>query len=192
MLQMRNTARSEPRHNPDNRLLTAGDRTFPIVRPSEPRFAAATATFALSLCKFGASTIDKRPSRLYHGGLAARGAGATPPARFCIGLSYMGGRPIHCCRGVELGEGGGGKRPILGGRPRSGSAAAARRHGRRHEEHRQEGEGDGLRGVSGGIPRFGGTCWRVTGPSLDEITTSIGVEVYVDHLGKRLVIATVF
>jgi len=43
-----------------------------------------------------------------------------------------------------------------------------------------------------GIPRFGGTCWRVTGPSLDEITTSIGVEVYVDHLGKRLVIATVF
>jgi hypothetical protein len=43
-----------------------------------------------------------------------------------------------------------------------------------------------------GIPRFGGTCWRVTGPSLDEITTSIGVEVYVDHLGKRMVIATVF
>jgi hypothetical protein len=43
-----------------------------------------------------------------------------------------------------------------------------------------------------GIARFGGTCWRVTGPSLDEITTSIGVEVYVDHLGKRMVIATVF
>jgi hypothetical protein len=43
-----------------------------------------------------------------------------------------------------------------------------------------------------GIPRFGGTCWRVTGPSLDEITTSIGVEVYVDHLGKRVVIVTVF
>ena len=43
-----------------------------------------------------------------------------------------------------------------------------------------------------GISRFGGTCWRVTGPSLDEITTSIGVEVYVDHLGKRMVIATVF
>jgi hypothetical protein len=43
-----------------------------------------------------------------------------------------------------------------------------------------------------GSPRFGGTCWRVTGPSLDEITTSIGVEVYVDHLGKRMVIAIVF
>jgi hypothetical protein len=43
-----------------------------------------------------------------------------------------------------------------------------------------------------GVPRFDGTCWRVTGPSLDEIATSIGVEVYIDHLGKRLVIVTVF
>ena len=43
-----------------------------------------------------------------------------------------------------------------------------------------------------GVPRFGGTCWRVTGPGLDEIATAIGVEVYVDHLGKRLVIVTVF
>ncbi len=43
-----------------------------------------------------------------------------------------------------------------------------------------------------GIPRFGGTCWRVTGPSLDEIATSVGIEVYVDHLGKRLVVVTVF
>ena len=102
----------------------------------------------------------------------------------------MRGRPIHCYPGVELGEGGTGKRAILGGRPRSGSAAAARRHGRRHEGHHQEGEG--LEAYREGIPRFGGTCWRVTGPSLDEITTSIGVEVYVDHLGKRLVIATVF
>jgi hypothetical protein len=42
------------------------------------------------------------------------------------------------------------------------------------------------------FPRFGGTCWRVTGPSLDEIATAIGVEVYVNHLGKRLVIVTVF
>ena len=43
-----------------------------------------------------------------------------------------------------------------------------------------------------GVPRFGGTCWRVTGRSLDEIATVIGVEVYVDHLGKRLIIVTVF
>lgn len=43
-----------------------------------------------------------------------------------------------------------------------------------------------------GVARFGGTCWRVTGPSLDEIPTAIGVEVYIDHLGKRLVIVTVF
>jgi hypothetical protein len=34
--------------------------------------------------------------------------------------------------------------------------------------------------------------WRVTGPSLDEIATAIGVEVYVDHLGKRLIVVTVF
>ena len=27
------------------------------------------------------------------------------------------------------------------------------------------------------VPSFGGTCWRVTGPSLDEIATAIGVEV---------------
>jgi hypothetical protein len=43
-----------------------------------------------------------------------------------------------------------------------------------------------------GVPRFGATCWRVTGPSLDEIATAIGVEIYVDHLGKRLVVVTVF
>jgi hypothetical protein len=43
-----------------------------------------------------------------------------------------------------------------------------------------------------GTPRFGGTCWRMTGPSLDEIETALGVEVYVDHLGKRLVVVTVF
>jgi hypothetical protein len=43
-----------------------------------------------------------------------------------------------------------------------------------------------------GIPRFSGTCWRMAGPSLDEITTAIGVEVYVDHLGKRLIVVTVF
>jgi hypothetical protein len=50
----------------------------------------------------------------------------------------------------------------------------------------------GCEAHAGGIPRFGGTCWRVTGPSLDEIATAIGVEVYVDHLGKRLIVVTVF
>jgi hypothetical protein len=50
----------------------------------------------------------------------------------------------------------------------------------------------GCEAYAGGVPRFGGTCWRVTGPSLDEIATAIGVEVYVDHLGKRLIIVTVF
>jgi hypothetical protein len=43
-----------------------------------------------------------------------------------------------------------------------------------------------------GVPRFGGTCWRVMGPSLDEIPTALGVEVHMDHLGKRVVILTVF
>jgi hypothetical protein len=50
----------------------------------------------------------------------------------------------------------------------------------------------GCEAYTGGVPRFGGTCWRVTGPSLDEVATAIGVEVYVDHLGKRLIIVTVF
>jgi hypothetical protein len=49
----------------------------------------------------------------------------------------------------------------------------------------------GCEAYSDGVPRFGGTYWRVTGPSLDEISTTIGIEVYVDHLGKRLIIVTV-
>jgi hypothetical protein len=38
----------------------------------------------------------------------------------------------------------------------------------------------------------GGTCWRITGLDLDEVETSIGVEISRDHLGCRVVIVTVF
>lgn len=37
-----------------------------------------------------------------------------------------------------------------------------------------------------------GTAWRITGPDHDEEMTSVGVETFVDHLGRRLMIITVF
>jgi hypothetical protein len=105
----------------------------------------------------------------------------------------MPGRSIHCYPGNELGEGGAGKRPILGGGPRSGSTAAARRVTAADMKNIiKKAKATDCEAYREGVSRFGGTCRRVTGPSLDEITTSIGVEVYVDHLGKRMVIATVF
>ena len=102
----------------------------------------------------------------------------------------MRGGANHCGRGVEEGEGGGGSRAVLGGRPRSGSTeqrgvtAADMKHIIK--------KATDCEAYRAGVPRFGGTCWRVTGPSLDEIATSLGVEVYVDHLGNRVVIVTVF
>ena len=43
-----------------------------------------------------------------------------------------------------------------------------------------------------GKPMNGGTCWRVTGPDFAGDATSIGVEAFTDHLGKRAVLCTVF
>ncbi|MBI4956095.1 MAG: hypothetical protein HY908_29010 [Myxococcales bacterium] len=37
-----------------------------------------------------------------------------------------------------------------------------------------------------------GTSWRITGPDEDDEPTSVGVETFVDHLGERLLIITVF
>ncbi len=37
-----------------------------------------------------------------------------------------------------------------------------------------------------------GTAWRITGPDHLGETTSVGVETFVDHLGRRLLIITVF
>lgn len=41
-------------------------------------------------------------------------------------------------------------------------------------------------------PRNGGTCWRVTGPDYDGDDTSVGVEAFQDHLGRRSILCTVF
>ena len=37
-----------------------------------------------------------------------------------------------------------------------------------------------------------GTAWRITGPDHDGEDTSVGVECFVDQMGKRLLILTVF
>jgi hypothetical protein len=37
-----------------------------------------------------------------------------------------------------------------------------------------------------------GTCWRITGPDAEGEVTSVGVETFVDHLGRRLLVITVF
>jgi len=46
------------------------------------------------------------------------------------------------------------------------------------------------------VPRNGqltdGAAWRLTGPDHEGEETSVGVETFVDHLGRRLMIVTVF
>jgi hypothetical protein len=37
-----------------------------------------------------------------------------------------------------------------------------------------------------------GTAWRITGPDHEGEKTSVGVETFIDHLGRRLLIITVF
>lgn len=37
-----------------------------------------------------------------------------------------------------------------------------------------------------------GTAWRITGPDHEGDETSVGVETFLDHLGRRLLIITVF
>ncbi len=41
-------------------------------------------------------------------------------------------------------------------------------------------------------PLTDGTAWRIIGPDHEEEKTSVGVETFVDHLGRRLMIITVF
>jgi len=41
-------------------------------------------------------------------------------------------------------------------------------------------------------PLAGGTCWRITGPDAEGEVTWVGVETFVDHLGRRLLVITVF
>lgn len=37
-----------------------------------------------------------------------------------------------------------------------------------------------------------GTAWRISGPDHEGEPTSVGVETFLDHLGRRLMIITVF
>jgi hypothetical protein len=41
-------------------------------------------------------------------------------------------------------------------------------------------------------PLADGTSWRITGPDDDGEVTSVGVETFIDHLGRRLLVITVF
>ena len=41
-------------------------------------------------------------------------------------------------------------------------------------------------------PLRGGNSWRVAGPDHEGTMTSVGVETYVDHLGRRMLLVTVF
>jgi hypothetical protein len=38
----------------------------------------------------------------------------------------------------------------------------------------------------------GGTSWRITGADLSDETVSVGVETFLDHLGRRVLLITVF
>ena len=41
-------------------------------------------------------------------------------------------------------------------------------------------------------PTAGGTNWRVTGKTRDGETLAVGAEAFVDHLGRRALLITVF
>ena len=43
-----------------------------------------------------------------------------------------------------------------------------------------------------GIPRAGGTCWRLSGTDLDGDDATLGIELVHDHLGNCAVVITVF
>ena len=43
-----------------------------------------------------------------------------------------------------------------------------------------------------GKPLAGGTCWRLWGPDLDGEETAVGFEAFEDHLGRRILLMTVF
>ena len=41
-------------------------------------------------------------------------------------------------------------------------------------------------------PRLGGTSWRIVGPDHNGEEITVGVETLVDHLGRRVLLLTVF
>jgi hypothetical protein len=41
-------------------------------------------------------------------------------------------------------------------------------------------------------PQAGGTNWRVVGIDTDNDETTVGVEAFKDHLGRRIIVVTVF
>jgi hypothetical protein len=41
-------------------------------------------------------------------------------------------------------------------------------------------------------PHLGGTSWRVIGPDHDGELLNVGVETFVDHLGRRVLLLTIF
>jgi hypothetical protein len=41
-------------------------------------------------------------------------------------------------------------------------------------------------------PTAGGTNWRVSGKTRDGETLTVGVEAFIDHLGRRALLITVF
>jgi hypothetical protein len=44
-----------------------------------------------------------------------------------------------------------------------------------------------------GVPRNDGTCWRVAGPDIDGgRTIAVGVEAFLDHKKRRMVLVTAF
>ena len=43
-----------------------------------------------------------------------------------------------------------------------------------------------------GVPKNGGTCWRISGKDLDGEETTVGIEVVRDHLGNCAYVVTVF
>jgi hypothetical protein len=44
----------------------------------------------------------------------------------------------------------------------------------------------------GRLPQAGGTNWRVVGTDTDGEETTVGVEAFEDHLGRRIIVVTVF
>lgn len=46
--------------------------------------------------------------------------------------------------------------------------------------------------VRDGGPLAGGTTWRITGTDLSDEAVTLGVETFVDHFGRRVLLVTVF
>lgn len=61
--------------------------------------------------------------------------------------------------------------------------------------HHAIAQADEIREYTRGEPEHGGTCWRVTGPSLnddDENLIAVGIEAFLHKRRHRVVMCTVF